>query len=122
MVGEAGDFKRLRDPPQALSFTEAGAFLLAHTAGYILGLVVPHIFAMPVGSSSRTMATTRGRCSTTSGTRTFSTRSGTPKSRPTDSRISGEATEVCFAAITRINRSVQMLKQSIGPLALELPE
>ena len=41
MVGEAGDFKRLRDPPQALSFTEAGAFLLAHTAGYILGLVVP---------------------------------------------------------------------------------
>jgi hypothetical protein len=38
MVGEAGDFKCLRDPPQALCFTEAGAFLLAHTAGYILGL------------------------------------------------------------------------------------
>jgi hypothetical protein len=34
MVGEAGDFKCLRDPPQALCFTEAGAFLLAHTAGY----------------------------------------------------------------------------------------
>src|SRR5262245_9908751 len=29
--------------------------------------------AMPVGSSSPTMATTHGRCSTTSGTRTFST-------------------------------------------------
>ena len=38
MVGEAGDFKCLRDPPQALCFTEAGAFLLAHTADYILGL------------------------------------------------------------------------------------
>src|SRR5262245_17567206 len=37
---------------------------------------------MPVGSSSPTMATTRGRCSTTSGTRTSSTRSATPKWRP----------------------------------------
>src|SRR5262249_42047306 len=34
--------------------------------------------AMPVGSSSPTMATTRGPYSTTSGTRTSSTRSGTP--------------------------------------------
>ena len=33
--------------------------------------------AMPVGSSSPTMATTRGRCSTTSGTRISSTRSDT---------------------------------------------
>jgi len=89
MVGEAGDFKRLRDPPQALSFTEAGAFLLAHTAGYILGLVVPHMFAMPAGSSSPTMATTRAPCSTTSGTRTFNIRSGTPKWRPTASRTFG---------------------------------
>src|SRR5262249_35616354 len=44
---------------------------------------------MPVGSSSPTMATTRGRCSTTSGTRTSSTRSGTPKWRQTASRIFG---------------------------------
>src|SRR6516165_7916644 len=57
-----------------------------------------------------------------SGTRTSSTPFGTPTWRPTDSRIFGEATEVCFAAITRINRSVYMLKQSIGPLALELPD
>ena len=46
-------------------------------------------FAMPAGSSSPTTATTRGLCSTTSGTRTFSTRSGTPKWRPTASRIFG---------------------------------
>jgi Ca2+-binding RTX toxin-like protein len=48
-------------------------------------------FAMPAGSSWRTMATTRGPCSTTSGTRTSSTRSGTPKWRPTDSRTFGGA-------------------------------
>jgi putative ABC transport system substrate-binding protein len=47
--------------------------------------------AMPVGSSSPTMATTRGRCSTTSGTRTSNTRSGTPNWRPTGSRTFGEA-------------------------------
>src|SRR6516165_5269726 len=46
-------------------------------------------FATPVGSSSRTMATTRAPCSTTSGTRTSSTRSGTPKWRPTGSRTFG---------------------------------
>src|SRR5262245_45405473 len=46
-------------------------------------------FAMPVGSSSPTMATTREPCNTTSGTRTFSTPSGTPTWRPTDSRIFG---------------------------------
>src|SRR5262245_66306853 len=45
--------------------------------------------AMPAGSSSPTMATTRGPCSITSGTRTSSTPSGTPKWRPTGSRTFG---------------------------------
>src|SRR5262249_25605757 len=48
-------------------------------------------FAMPVGSSSPTMATTRAPCRTTSGTRTFRRRSDTPKWRPTDSRTFGGA-------------------------------
>src|SRR6516162_2233490 len=48
-------------------------------------------FATPVGSSSPTMATTRAPCSTTSGTRTSSTRSDTPKWRPTGSRTFGGA-------------------------------
>jgi len=52
-------------------------------------------FAMPVGSSSLTMATTRGPCSTTSATRTSTTRSGTPKWHPTASRTFGGATEAC---------------------------
>src|SRR5262249_45249801 len=42
----------------------------------------PTCFAMPVGSSWLTMATTRGPCSITSGTRTSSTRCATPKWRP----------------------------------------
>src|SRR5262249_35727914 len=46
-------------------------------------------FATPVGSSSPTMVTIRGPCSTTSGTRTFSTRSGTPTWRQTGSRTFG---------------------------------
>src|SRR6516225_11715917 len=46
-------------------------------------------FAMPVGSSWPTTATTRGPCSITSGTRTFSTPSDTPKWRPTASRTFG---------------------------------
>src|SRR5262249_6274334 len=46
-------------------------------------------FAMPVGSSSPTMATTRGPCSTTSGTKTFNTRSGTPKWLRTASKTFG---------------------------------
>src|SRR5262249_28739899 len=46
-------------------------------------------FAMPAGSSSPMMATTRAPCSTISGTRTSSTRSGTPKWRRTASRIFG---------------------------------
>src|SRR5262249_29209199 len=45
--------------------------------------------AMPVVLSSPTMATTRAPCSTISGTRTSSTRCGTPKWRPTGSRIFG---------------------------------
>src|SRR6516225_9807783 len=49
----------------------------------------PTCCAMPAGSSSQMMATTRGPCSTTLGTRTFSTPSDTPKWRPTDSRIFG---------------------------------
>src|SRR5262249_22252638 len=48
-------------------------------------------FAMPVGSSSRTMATTRGPCTTTAATRTSSTPSGTPTWRPTASRTFGGA-------------------------------
>src|SRR6516162_6872379 len=46
-------------------------------------------FAMPAGSSWPMMATTRGPCSTTLGTRTSSTPSGTPKWRPTSSRTFG---------------------------------
>src|SRR6516165_1011290 len=46
-------------------------------------------FAMPAGLSWPTMATTPGPCSTTSGTRTSSTRSGTPKWRPTGSKAFG---------------------------------
>src|SRR5215831_12038518 len=53
--------------------------------------------AMPVVLSSPMMATTHGLCSTTSGTRTFSTRSGTPRWRRTGSRIFGEASEACDA-------------------------
>src|SRR5215475_165634 len=49
----------------------------------------PTCCVMPVGSSSPTMATTRGPCSSTSGTRTSSTRSGTPNWRPTASRTFG---------------------------------
>src|SRR5215831_11841675 len=48
-------------------------------------------FAMPVGSSWPMMATTRGPCSTTSGTRTSSTRSGTPNWRRIASRTFGGA-------------------------------
>src|SRR6516164_2327764 len=61
-------------------------------------------FAMPVGSSSPTMATTRGPCSITSGTRTFSTPSDTPKGPPTDSRLFGE-TDNAVAPHGRSSRS-----------------
>ena len=46
-------------------------------------------FATPAGSSWPTMATTRGPCSTTLGTRTSNTRSGTPTWRPTGSKTFG---------------------------------
>src|SRR6516165_4645854 len=46
-------------------------------------------FAMHAGSSWQTMATIRGPCSTTSGTRTSSTPSGTPTWRQTGSRTFG---------------------------------
>src|SRR5262249_31970163 len=49
----------------------------------------PTCLALPAGSSSPTMATTRGPCSTTSDTRTSSTRSGTPTWRQTGSRTFG---------------------------------
>src|SRR5215468_10299259 len=52
---------------------------------------IPTCFGMLAGSSSPTTATTRGPCSTTSGTRTSSKRSDTPKWRPTGSRTFGEA-------------------------------
>src|SRR5262249_19500652 len=70
--------------------SEAGqSVLLASTASSSASARLPRChsrsihtcFAMPVGSSSPTMATTRGRCSTTSGTRTSSTRSGTHRNR-----------------------------------------
>src|SRR5262249_28102442 len=49
----------------------------------------PTCFATPVGSSSRMTATTRGPCSITLGTRTSSTRSGTPRWCPRGSRTFG---------------------------------
>src|SRR5215831_4929146 len=61
-------------------------FLHCTSAGFCVHLCC---IATPVGSSSPTMATTRGPCSTTLATRTSSTRSGTPKWRPTDSRTFG---------------------------------
>src|SRR5262249_33840623 len=51
----------------------------------------PHMLRHAWGLSSPMMATTHGRCSTTSGTRTSSTRSDTPKWRQTGSRTFGEA-------------------------------
>jgi hypothetical protein len=51
----------------------------------------PHMLRHACGLSLPTTATTRGPSSTTSGTRTSSTRSGTPKWRPTASRTFGEA-------------------------------
>src|SRR5262245_28333715 len=61
----------------------------------------PTCFAMPAGSSSPMMATTRGRCSTTLGTRTSSTRSGTPKWRRTGSKTFGEADLRPWASLCR---------------------
>src|SRR5499425_1786089 len=88
---EAYEFVSERGGPQSV--------LLASTASSSASVRPPRCHsrcihtccAMPVGSSSPTMATTRAPCSTTSGTRTSSTRSGTPKWRPTVSRTFGEA-------------------------------
>src|SRR5262249_36537848 len=49
----------------------------------------PHMLRHACGLSTPMMATTRGRCSTTSGTRTSSTRSGIPKWRRTASKSFG---------------------------------
>jgi integrase len=49
----------------------------------------PHMLRHACGFKLAKTATTRGPCSTTSGTRTFSIRSGTPKWRPTGSRTFG---------------------------------
>src|SRR5262249_31558918 len=62
-------------------------------------------FVTPVGSSSPTTATTRGPCSITSGTRTFSTPSDTPKWRPTDSRIFGGTADGGAGSIAPHGRS-----------------
>src|SRR6516162_777945 len=67
-------------------------------------------FAMPAGSSSPTMATTRGPCSTTSGTRTFSTPSDTPKWRPTDSKTFGGTDDGGAGSITPARKIVPFEK------------
>src|SRR6516164_2064880 len=101
--------------------------------------------AMPAGSSSPMMATTRGPCSTTSGTRTFSTPSGTPKWRPTASKTFGGTDDSgCFPragtplrqivrsrvhwrwhtlprlALLRRNRGVDVFEQPVRTLVLGL--
>src|SRR5262249_28834045 len=70
----------------------------------------PHMLAMPVGSSSRTMATTRGPCSTTLGTRTSSTPSEIPKWRQTDSRIFGGTDDGGAGSIAPHGRSSRWKK------------
>src|SRR6516165_1533500 len=65
---------------------------------------------MPAGSSSPTMATTRGPCSTTSGTRTFSTPSDTPKWRPTDSKTFGGTDDGGAGSITPARKIVPFEK------------
>src|SRR5262249_6086412 len=67
-------------------------------------------FAMPAGLSWPTTATTRGPCSTTSGTRTFSTPSDTPKWRPTDSRIFGGTDDGRAGSIAPHGRSSRSKK------------
>src|SRR6516164_4318219 len=102
-------------------------------------------FAMPVGSSWPMMVTTRGPCSTTSGTRTSSTRSGTPTWRPTASKTFGGTDDSgCFPragtplrqilrsrvhwrwhtlprlALLRRNRGVDVFEQPVRTLVLGL--
>src|SRR5262245_35597417 len=86
-----------KTPTSSFPSAAGQSVLLASTASSSASARLPRChsrstrtcFAMPVGSSSPTMATTRGRCSTTSGTRTSSTRSGTPKWRLTASKTFG---------------------------------
>src|SRR5262249_13350725 len=67
-------------------------------------------FAMPVGLSWPMMATTRGPCNTTSGTRTSSTRSGTPKWHLTDSRTFGGTDDGVAGSIAPHGRSSRSKK------------
>src|SRR6516225_1155240 len=102
-------------------------------------------FAMPAGSSSPTMATTRAPCSTTLGTRTSNTRSGTPTWRRTASKTFGGTDDSrCFPragtplrqivrsrvhwrwhtlprlALLRRNRGVDVFEQPVRRLVLGL--
>src|SRR5262245_53822249 len=67
-------------------------------------------FAMPVGSNSQMMATTRGPCSITSDTRTSSTRSGTPKWHLIASRTFGETDDCGAGSIAPHGRSSRSKK------------
>src|SRR6516165_2599581 len=80
----------------------------------------PTCCAMPVGSNSRTMAMTPGPCSTTSGTRTSSTRSDTPKWRPTGSRTFGGADLISRRLahlISRLRVNNPSRKATVGSVA-----
>src|SRR6516225_1277486 len=102
-------------------------------------------FAMPAGLSWPTTATTRAPCSTTSGTRTSSTRSGIPNWRPTASKTFGGTDDSgCFPragtplrqilrsrvhwrwhtlprlALLRRNRGVDVFEQPVRTLVLGL--
>src|SRR6516164_3944092 len=84
------------------------------------GPIGPIGCAMPVGSNSRTMAMTPGPCSTTSGTRTSSTRSDTPKWRPTGSRTFGGADLISRRLahlISRLRVNNPSRKATVGSVA-----
>src|SRR6516225_1164914 len=67
--------------------------------------------AMPVGSNWPMMAMTPGPCSTTSGTRTSSTRSGIPKWRPTGSRTFGGTDDGGAGSIAPHGRSLPVQRR-----------
>jgi len=67
-------------------------------------------FAMPVGSSSPTTATTRGPCSITSDTRTSSTPLGTPTWHPIGSRTFGGVDDGGAGSIAPHGRSSRSKK------------
>src|SRR5262249_19169379 len=79
-----------------------------------------HCFAMPAASSWPTTATTRGPCSITSGTRTFSTRSGTPNWRPTASKSFG-GTDNGKSRIAPRSRAAATRSRTRGRWHLALP-